>query len=129
MREALQEKLMHEFPFMQARNVWSGEKLDFPIYCECGDGWYGLIMDLCRQVQKVLDKESSKFVEGFYPIQIKEKYGGLRFYTTYGNDEIFKLIDEAEEKSTKICERCGNPGVLRGNSWLYTLCDECEKNR
>jgi hypothetical protein len=128
MRQELEEKLMHEFPFMQARNLWTGKKLDFPKGCECGDGWFDLIFELCSQIQKVLDKQSPEFVESFYPTQIKEKYATLNFYTTYHNDEIFELIDEAETKSQSICEECGDKNAtIRGQlpGWIYTRCDEC----
>lgn len=128
LREDLEQKLMDDFPFMQARNAWTGEKLGFSIGCSCGDGWFNLIYELCEGIQKVLDKESHEFVEGFYPIQIKEKYGGLRFYTSYGNDEIFDLIEKAEQKSYGICERCGKAGEVRPGGWIMTLCDNCYKN-
>jgi hypothetical protein len=127
MREELEQKLMNDFPFMEARNVWTGEKLGYPMPIECSDGWFNLIYDLCSKIQKVLDKESPEFVEGFYPIQIKSKYASLRFYTTYGNDEMFKLIDEAERESETICEKCGQPGEVRPGGWITTLCDECYK--
>lgn len=127
MREDLEQKLMDEFSFMEARNVWTGEKLGFPMPCSCGDGWFNLIYDLCSKIQKVLDKESPEFAEGFFPEQIKSKYASLRFYTTYGNDEIFKLINEAESKSETICEICGRPGEVRPGGWIMTLCDECYK--
>lgn len=58
--------------------------------------------------------------------QVKEKFGGLRFYTNYSLPEMEALIDEAEELSTKTCESCGAPGILRGKGWVYTACDECE---
>jgi len=67
---------------------------------------------------------------GSYPkaTQVKEKYGGLRFYMTCGNDEIYSLIQKAEELSYKTCEECGSPGEERGGSWINTLCDNCHKN-
>ena len=126
MREELEQNLMDEFNFMIARNLWSGKKLDFAFPCECSDGWFDLIYNLCQEIQKVLDKESPEFIEGFYPVQIKEKFASLRYYTTYGNDEIFKLINEAEGKSEVTCEVCGVKGevCIRG-IWLRCLCEKC----
>ena len=60
--------------------------------------------------------------------QVKEKLGGLRFYMTCGNDEIFDLINKAEALSYKTCEECGKPGEQRGPGWIYTLCDYCHEN-
>lgn len=58
-------------------------------------------------------------------IQIKSKFGGLKFYTANHTDEASKLIAEAEEKSFTICEVCGYPGkIYRIRSWLTTLCEQ-----
>lgn len=57
-------------------------------------------------------------------LQVKEKFGGLRFYIGLGNDQIWDRIDEAERLSYKTCEECGKPGVLRASGWLKTHCDE-----
>lgn len=60
-------------------------------------------------------------------IQVKEKFGGLRFYIDSADDEFFTLINLAEDESYKICEDCGAPGSLNTErSWVRTLCKECE---
>jgi hypothetical protein len=60
--------------------------------------------------------------------QVKEKFGGLRFYMTSGTDEIFDLIEEAEALSCKTCEECGKPGEERPGGWIHTHCDPCHEN-
>lgn len=62
-------------------------------------------------------------------LQVKEKFGSLRFYMTSNTDEIDDLIDKAEEKSYKTCEECGCPGKLRNGGWMTTLCDSCAKKK
>ena len=57
-------------------------------------------------------------------VQVKEKFGGLRFYINNGSDAIYDRIEAAENESLKVCEVCGASGVLRGGGWLKTLCDE-----
>lgn len=60
--------------------------------------------------------------------QVKEKYGGLRFYMTDATEEMYALIEEAEQRSYKICDRCGNPGqTTKINGWIHTGCKECLK--
>jgi hypothetical protein len=62
--------------------------------------------------------------------QVKEKFGGLRFYTGGASDEVYALIDNAEEESFKICENCGTrENVTTKGGWLITLCDKCRKER
>ena len=67
---------------------------------------------------------------GNYPkaAQVKEKFGGLRFYMTTQSDEISALIREAEALSSKTCQECGQPGESRGARWARTLCESCDEN-
>lgn len=58
--------------------------------------------------------------------QVKEKFGGLRFYVGSASNEVDKLIEEAEDESYKICSECGKEGELRPKlGWVLTLCDTC----
>lgn len=62
-------------------------------------------------------------------IQVKEKFGTLRFYTTGCDDRAMTLIEFAEELSGKTCEVCGAPGQLRGGGWVKSLCDHHHEER
>ena len=100
------------------------EKRGFPpAYCgaDCPDGWKNLVLDL-------LDKLKGKCKIA----QIKEKFGLLVVYTDpistdqAGFDavnEADKLIDEAQEASSKICEVCGAPGNRCSDGWITVLCE------
>ena len=56
---------------------------------------------------------------------VKEKFGGLRFYIGAGSDEIHERIQQAEDESYSVCEVTGKPGKLRSDlGWMRTLCDE-----
>jgi len=56
--------------------------------------------------------------------QVKEKFGGLRFYINAGSDEIHERIIQAEKESYKVCEKCGEDGEIRTDiGWYSTLCD------
>lgn len=56
--------------------------------------------------------------------QIKEKFGGLRFYYQGGNDEISGMVRMAELWAGRSCETCGNKGERRSGGWIRTLCDK-----
>lgn len=86
---------------------------------ECGDGWFNIIDDLSAKLEPL----------GVVAVQVKEKFGTLRFYVGGATDEVFDMIDAAEKLSETTCEKCGNPGRLRTEGWMYTNCDWCESLR
>lgn len=104
-------------------------------YTECGDGWFDLIERLCAVLQNEADNAayrlSGEEKEAVQPIaaQVKEKFGGLRFYIYGGNEEMRGAIRMAEAMSFKICESCGVPGHKQPGGWIRTLCDPCQESR
>ena len=81
-----------------------------------GEGWWDIVD---RLVSDLLDMGWSGQL-----CDVKEKFGGLRFYINDGTDEMHYRIDAAEEESFKTCEICGKPGSPRGGSWIKTLCSD-----
>ncbi|WP_070398423.1 hypothetical protein [Hydrogenophaga sp. PML113] len=75
----------------------------------CRDGWFDLIDALCSKLQEISDRTGSQVVAR----QVKEKFGGLRFYVSKGTTEHADAIAEAEQASHHICEVCGQPGVVK----------------
>jgi hypothetical protein len=55
--------------------------------------------------------------------QIKEKFGGLRFYYQGGDEHIDGMVAMAEVWAGHTCETCGNKGDRRNGGWVRTLCD------
>jgi hypothetical protein len=60
-------------------------------------------------------------------IQVKEKFGTLRFYYNGGDDFIDGLERMAESMSAVTCEECGNPGTRTTGGWIRTLCETHKK--
>lgn len=81
---------------------------------ECGPGWESLYKPLFEAVE----------AEGGSVFQVKEKFGGLRFYAGGISEELQKKIQLAEIESYNICDVCGKPGKLRGKGWMMTRCEE-----
>lgn len=84
-------------------------------FCSIQDGWLPLVQELIEKLIKLgWDKHTT---------QIKEKFGGLRFYIGSGSPEIYKMIVWAENESYKICETCGSrEDVSQTKGWITTLC-------
>ena len=113
------ERLFREFPqLFRGKDLPLTQNL-MPFGFECGDGWFDLVYTLATDITNHAAKK------GFDPIavQVKEKYGGLRFYVHCADERIFKLAAAAENRSYRICDTCGAPGKevsLRG--WIATRC-------
>jgi hypothetical protein len=91
----------------------------YEIWLPCvGAGWHDLVRPLIDMAER----------EGATILQVKQKFGGLRFYVGPASDELNKAIDLAEAASRGICEVCGQPGEVRPLSWRRTLCEEHYKS-
>jgi hypothetical protein len=90
-----------------------------------GGGWFDLVWGLCEQIEQVIGQGHP-----FEVFQVKEKMGGLHFYTMDPcPDEVDRLIDVAGEESVRTCEVCGQPGRWdgegwEGERWVKTRCDQ-----
>lgn len=92
---------------------------------ECQDGWFALIYAACELIQEHSNHPSSEQV---VVSQVKEKFGGLRFYYHGGDDYVEAVVDLVERLSESICELCGAPGLIRErNGWLSARCEAHEK--
>ena len=112
---------------------------------EVGPGWWPLLLQAFAEIKATVDPHPGY---RFTVRQIKEKFGGLRFYYHLhkdGEDEeeirfgdaeeeneevrmrmherISAIIDAAEAKAYATCEVCGEPGEARDTGWVKTLCD------
>lgn len=98
-------------------------------YIECGAGWarlYEALIDLCH-------------LKGIEVTQVKEKFGGLRFYVGPCDEKTQMLIDAVEAYSYRVCEDCGEHGskwidgkvvynvTTKGPGWIRSLCEPCRK--
>jgi len=101
-----------------------------------GDGWFPVVDALCQKIENAyqalpLEEKTDAALNGAYKgCQIKEKFGGLRFYVDGETPEITRWIAEAEEACWKICENCGSPGNRDNSShWIMVLCKGCSLQR
>lgn len=96
MKHELELRLAEEFPFMrrkrslveQRNNGYISDRYS-AFGCECADGWYELIRNLCREITEVYEKHNRDV--DIVIDQVKEKYGTLRFF-------IIKVSDSKKAK-------------------------------
>lgn len=123
MQKELEAKLIERFPTYFADMYGDPTKTCMAFGCECGKGWFDLIFRLCEDIEKANP-------ENFKVEQVKEKFGGLRFYYSGGSQEVHSLVDKAESDSYNICENCGTrDNVTSEGSWILTLCKNCREKK
>jgi len=134
-------KLTQAFPRLLHAN-----KETNTFFIECGDGWYDLIYKLCSDIEDVLTANCTTDDDWPHALQVKEKFGGLRFYISRSHknavsmpangfvevrpvsdiDAIGGLIEAAETKALEICEDCGAAGTMHRDGWWHVKCEACE---
>jgi len=122
MRKELTNKLIEAYPDMFQEPHRGPLKRTFHI--ECGDGWFDILQRLCEDIHAMRPKV----------LQIKEKFGGLRFYAENLNEKQEKLVEIYEELSYKTCQKCGNSydvttEPLSGFGYIVTLCRDCKDDK
>lgn len=114
-------------------------------------GWTELAERLFADVDRMLDDEAAK---AFEVRQIKEKFGGLRVYWRFAEQETTAIdvfdtgslghlvlqpveptalftrirlrVQEAADEAARTCQHCGNGSATANNSGLVaTLCGPC----
>lgn len=130
-RDEFEAKLAIEFP-----NLFRNMHGDMRVTCmawgiDTGPGWYQIIYDLSAKLEQIILTLPESVRHDVHADQVKEKFGGLRFYMSLWNAEIQAAIKEAEAKCWKTCESCGQPGGLCGQSpeWLYVACKAHAKDQ
>jgi hypothetical protein len=120
MHKHLEDLLVKKYPTIFKRH--GGDMKDTCMHwgIAVGDGWFKIIDELCEKLSKYPEIVAE---------QVKEKFGGLRFYIdgvpSEIHDEIYNIIAIAEDKSFKTCETCGKEGKPIKGGWIKIQCVEC----
>lgn len=129
MKKELEEKLIKKY-----NKLFFYEDSEFTLFrnkIECGDGWYNIIEKLCYDIQSYVDCNiDHSILEQPKVVQVKEKFGGLRFYCHDCDQYIRGIISVAESSSYKICEVCGLDKGIGDKHYNYfnadsRLCRDC----
>ena len=133
------KELKERYPFLIPRNRWSDDvcgridgwsEEEHDNWCELDDmprGWRMAFGEqMCEEIyQALMNDPRPNALEDYRIIQIKEKFGSLRFYDSHGNREIDRIIEKYEDISAKTCIRCGKPATKISTGWISPYCDDC----
>lgn len=121
------KKLVEEYPFLLPRKlstdtISNSYDYQYTLLDDMPIGWrenFGI--ELCDEILQVLKKYN--MVNDYRIFQIKEKFGELRIYGNWGNEELDEVIKKYTDYSRIVCYRCGERAVFYD---LYkTMCPIC----
>jgi hypothetical protein len=126
MQKELERRLVERWP------TWFNIEGDIrrtamPRGFEHDDGWFDILWRLCEDLEPLVAEFEQTTGLKFEVMQVKEKFGGLRFYVNCRrNEAIRQRIGIAMEEAYRTCEVCGQPGRQREGAYSKTVCDEHE---
>lgn len=125
--------LCYKYPWLIPHNRWTDEEIeDFDFsYTELDgmpEGWKKAFGEqICEEIQKLL--EEADYVYKYRILQIKEKFGGLRWYDNTVPESIRErlnaIITKYEDLSERTCVNCGAPATKISTGWISPWCDKC----
>lgn len=124
--------LVERYPFLLPRNVFSDEvNKDYNyMFTELDcmpKGWkkaFGYL--LCEDIRNALI--NANMLDEYRILQVKEKYGTLRWYDNGATEEIYDIISKYEHISEFCCITCGKLNVpIFNHGWISPQCHNCFK--
>lgn len=135
--ESLCGNIQHKIHWKRKQRAWALQKvrakakgLDAMIQFTAGKGKIPTEWDIER-AEHAMEEDIvvPDRVDHITVLQIKEKFGGLRFYYQGGDAEVHGMVTMAEAWAGFSCEVCGERGERRNSGWIRTLCDVHEAQR
>ena len=80
-------------------------------------------MEMLDEIRNQLKKENC--LHKYRIMQIKEKYGSLRWYDAMSSAEIQKIIAKYEDLSERTCISCGRPARYITGGYILPYCENC----
>ena len=92
------------------------------------EGWRNAFgIQMCKEIKQELKRHKGA-LRKYRITQIKEKFGGLRWYDCHSPEKIWKeIIPKYTELSYKTCICCGKPAEYISCGWVSPYCSDCRK--
>ena len=87
------------------------------------EGWFELFLQMCEDIREPLEKGGC--LDRFRFLDVKEKYGSMRLYSSGATEEVQDILFKYEFLSQQVCCLCGKPATLETDGYICPYCDEC----
>ena len=143
------KRLCDAYPFLIPSNRFSGKRInsgekgywpgtpevmpewdyEYTELDEMPDGWRKAFGEqMCEEIKQALLRYKDvgeTLLDRYRIVQIKEKYGYLRWYDNFSTVEIQEIIRKYEIISQYTCINCGAPATKITRGWVMPFCDAC----
>ena len=129
------KELLEKYPWLYPVSEYTGKPLEdydysFTWMDDIPLGWnIAFGKQMVEELGALLEKYN--YQDEYSICQIKEKFGGLRWYDngfpTEGYEEYKEWLDKYEELSFKTCIDCGKPAKYFTRGWITPICEDCAK--
>ena len=148
-KESVWHGFMEKYPILFQQKNLTMDKTCMCWGIECPEGWYDTVKDVCDKIEAINNTVGKDHHFEIQAIQVKEKFGTLRFYlNSYPQEnatdeemETARLFEEicedivvrAEYLTESVCQVCGRP-IFEGNKvvsrgWIGYYCPECAEKK
>lgn len=120
--------LVARFPFLKGRDEYGnayGPLAPGTFLDDMPSGWrksFGVQM--CREIRAAL-RDAGIRPKDYRILEVKEKYGSLRWYDSGGCDETDRILEKYECVSYHTCVCCGRTAPYLSRGWIEPYCREC----
>ena len=133
------EELGRKYPFLILKtDYWTDRELsedeidyEHTWFDDIPTGWAKAFgVQMCDELLEILKKGNC--VDDYRIIQIKEKFGALRWYDNgilpSISDEYNAWLRKYEDLSEMTCIVCGEPATHTTRGWIMPVCQKCYNN-
>ena len=115
------ERLISRYPF-----IADPDDPDYTWLDGMPDGWRKAFGEkMCEEIREAL--VSDGMLERYQVFQVKEKFGGLRWYDNGNSEKVAEIIIKYTHLSYRTCAVCGEPAACMSTGYILPYCDRCAR--
>lgn len=118
------EELVTEFPFLRVYGDETCHGVTYTMLDDMPQGWrIAFGREMCEELKDELIKNNA--LDSYEVEQIKEKFGGLRWYDNCYLPRVQVIIGKYAVLSETTCIVCGKHAKWMSKGWISPYCDDC----
>lgn len=127
------KELVEKHPYLIPTYEYTGMPLydydySFTFLDDMPPGWKTAFGErMCDEITEILKEYN--YLDKYRVVQVKEKFGQLRWYDNGSPDGAYEKINDVlvkyEHMSEVTCVMCGKPATKMSTGWISPYCDEC----